>query len=72
VALRSASTAPLPMLTLAGPYGAGADAFVLLAWLALAGMLGLAVYVAAAALLRAPELAELRAMLGERRSRSRR
>ena len=65
--LISQSRQILPMITLAGPYGAGADAFRLLAWLALAGLAALVTYFAAAALLRAPELREALALLRNRR-----
>ncbi|HSH78538.1 MAG TPA: murein biosynthesis integral membrane protein MurJ [Herpetosiphonaceae bacterium] len=57
----------VPMVALEGRYGAGADALRLLAWLALAGVVAVAVYLLSAALLRAPELAEARGLLRRRR-----
>ena len=65
--LIAVSSEGLPMITLAGPYGVGADAFRLLAWLALAGLLALLTYLVPAALLRAPELREALALLRRRR-----
>jgi len=56
-----------PMVALEGRYGAGADALRLLAWLALAGVVAVAVYLLSAALLRAPEIAEARGLLRRRR-----
>jgi putative peptidoglycan lipid II flippase len=68
-ALYVISRSRLPMITLAGSYGSGADALILLGWLALAGLLALTVYLAIASLLRVPELAEVRALIRSRRSR---
>lgn len=53
------SRARFPMITLAGPYGVGADAFRLLGWLTLAGIIAVAVYLGTAALLRVPELRDV-------------
>ena len=58
----------VPGVALEGPYGAGADALLLLVWLAVAGCVGAAVYLAAAIVLRAPELVEARALLRRRRT----
>ena len=55
-----------PMITLAGPYGAGADAFRLAAWLAVAGLIAVVLYLGTAALLGVPELREARALLRRR------
>ena len=62
------SRGALPMITLAGAYGSGADAFLLAGWLGLAGVLILALYLGAAALLRVPELREATSLLRRRRA----
>jgi putative peptidoglycan lipid II flippase len=66
--LISVSRARLPMITLAGAYGAGADAFRLLAWLAFAGLVGVLVYLGTAALLGVAELRDACGVVRGRRS----
>jgi hypothetical protein len=66
--LISVSRARLPMITLAGAYGAGADAFRLLAWLAFAGLVGVLVYLGTAALLGVAELRDAWGVVRGRRS----
>ncbi len=68
--LISLSRTWLPMVTLAGAYGVGADAFRLLAWLAGAGLVGTLVYLGSAALLGVAELRDLRNLV-QRRSKRR-
>ena len=63
-----ASAPIVPMVMLGGPYGVGADALRLASWLALAGLLAVAVYLGAALLLRVPEMRDALSLL--RRSRS--
>ena len=53
-------------VTLGIPYGQGADFFVLGAWLAAVGGLGFALYAAVGALLGAPEVRELWALVRRR------
>jgi putative peptidoglycan lipid II flippase len=68
VALIAASRSWLPMITPAGAYGVGADAFRLLAWLALAGLVSIIAYVLPAAVLRVPELESIVALVRQRRA----
>jgi putative peptidoglycan lipid II flippase len=49
----------VPGITLGSAYGRGGDFFVLAAWLALAGIIGLSVYIMIGVVLRAPEVREL-------------
>lgn len=57
----------LPMIALAGPYGVGADAFRLAAWLVGVAVAGGLIYLGTAILLHAPEVREARALLQRRR-----
>jgi len=57
----------LPMITLGGAYGTGADALRLAAWLGGAGIAAVVTYLGVAALLRVPELREARVLLQRRR-----
>lgn len=62
------SSRVLPMVTLAGSYGKGADAFVLAGWLLLVGVLGILVYLGVALVLRVPEVRESVALVRARRA----
>jgi putative peptidoglycan lipid II flippase len=64
----SVSRSRLPMITLAGAYGARADAFRLLAWLAVAGMLGALIYLGTSALIGVAELRDAWSIVRRRRS----
>lgn len=56
----------VPGVTFASAYGRGNDFFLLAGWLALAGCVGGLVYVGVSALLRAPEIRELRLFVRRR------
>ncbi len=60
------SSRVLPMVTLAGAYGSGADALVLAAWLAVTGGVGILVYLGVALALRVPEVREAIALVRRR------
>ena len=64
----SVSRSRLPMITLNGAYGARADAFRLLAWLAVAGVLGALIYLGTCALLGIAELRDAWSLVRRRRS----
>jgi putative peptidoglycan lipid II flippase len=65
---RAISSEMLPMITLAGAYGTGADALRLAGWLALAGLLAVSLYLGMAVLLRLPEPRAARDLLRRRRT----
>jgi putative peptidoglycan lipid II flippase len=60
------SSGVLPMVTLAGAYGQGADALLLASWLVVAGAVGGVVYLGAALALRVPEVREAVALVRRR------
>ncbi|HZG66343.1 MAG TPA: lipid II flippase MurJ, partial [Herpetosiphonaceae bacterium] len=66
--LRLLSDGMFPFIELRGNYTPGFDTLQLMAWLAVVSVIGLALYLLTALLLRAPELREARALIARRQS----
>ena len=66
--IRLLSDGMFPFIDLRGDYKPGFDTLQLVAWLAAVGVVGMALYLLTAVLLRAPELREARALIARRQA----